>query len=201
MSERPARQPQSHFDESYESKPPWDIDRPQPALLAVAEAGGVTGRVLDVGCGTGEHALMAAARGCDALGIDFATAAITMAEAKARDRGVAVRFVVGDALELDSLNETFDTVLDCGLFHVFDDADRAAYVQSLATATGSGARLYLLCFSDEEPGDWGPRRISQGEIQSSFANGWRVEAIEPSTLEITVDPHTVHGWLATITRV
>src|SRR5256885_4754039 len=37
------------FDTSYEGTPPWEIGRPQPALLAVAEEGRVTGRVLDVG--------------------------------------------------------------------------------------------------------------------------------------------------------
>src|ERR1039458_5240791 len=52
-----------HFDASYAGTPPWDIGRPQPAFLALAEAGTIRGRVLDVGCGTGEHALMAASMG------------------------------------------------------------------------------------------------------------------------------------------
>jgi hypothetical protein len=44
------------FDLLYEQRPPWEIGRPQPALLALAEAGAIHGRVLDMGCGTGEHA-------------------------------------------------------------------------------------------------------------------------------------------------
>ena len=37
------------FDALYAGTPPWDIGRPQPAFLALAEAGQVRGRVLDVG--------------------------------------------------------------------------------------------------------------------------------------------------------
>jgi 2-polyprenyl-3-methyl-5-hydroxy-6-metoxy-1,4-benzoquinol methylase len=96
------------FDASYAGTPPWDIGRPQPAFLALAEAGTIRGRVLDVGCGTGEHALMAAGMGLEATGIDSAPAAIALAEAKARDRGLTVRFLVNDALQLASLDKQFD---------------------------------------------------------------------------------------------
>src|SRR5207302_2546084 len=45
----------SAFDEAYTSgRPPWDISQPQPAFVALAQAGRITGKVLDVGCGTGE---------------------------------------------------------------------------------------------------------------------------------------------------
>jgi 2-polyprenyl-3-methyl-5-hydroxy-6-metoxy-1,4-benzoquinol methylase len=71
------------FDSSYEGTPPWDIGHPQPAFLALARSGALTGRVLDVGCGTGEHALMAAELGLDATGIDFSPRAIRLAEQKA----------------------------------------------------------------------------------------------------------------------
>ena len=111
--------------------PPWDIGRPQPAFLELAEQGVLAGRVLDVGCGTGEHALMAAARGLDATGIDAVPRAITLAQRKARDRGLAARFLVWDALRLPDLGEEFDTVVDSGLFHVFDDEDRRRFVASL----------------------------------------------------------------------
>lgn len=190
----------SEFDAMYESTPPWDIGRPQSAFAQLAEAGALTGTVLDVGCGTGEHALMAAALGLRAVGVDAAPRAIEQARTKAGGRGLEVRFVVGDALELPALGERFDTVLDCGLFHVFDDADRAAFVHSLAAVVPEGGRYHLLCFSDRQPGDWGPRRVSAEEIRRSFAEGWRVEAIEPAVLELTIDPAGARGWLSAIVR-
>jgi cyclopropane fatty-acyl-phospholipid synthase-like methyltransferase len=185
----------------YAGAPPWDIGRPQPAFLELADAGALRGRVLDVGCGTGEHALMAAERGLDTTGIDAAPAAIAIAQAKARERGLTVRFAVWDALDLGSLSERFDTVLDSGLFHVFGDDDRARFVESLASVTEPGARYHLLCFSDRQPGDWGPRRISQEEIRSSFARGWRVDSIEAATFDVTLDPAGVQAWHAAITRI
>src|SRR5436309_15217870 len=87
------------FDASYQGdKPPWDIDGPQPAIAAVADQ--FSGRFLDVGCGTGEHALLAASRGLDAVGVDAAPTAIAKAEEKASERGLAARFRVADALQL-----------------------------------------------------------------------------------------------------
>jgi len=157
--------------------------------------------VLDAGCGTGEHALMSAALGLEATGIDLAPTAIELAKRKAEDRGLEARFLVWDALQLPALGEQFDTVLDCGLFHVFDDAERAAFVTSLGTAIPPGGRYCMLCFSDHMPGVWGPRRVTQQEIRSSFSDGWRVDSIEPAELEINVEPLAALAWLSVITRL
>jgi SAM-dependent methyltransferase len=188
------------FEGAYAGTPPWDIGRPQGAFVRLAEAGAVRGRVLDVGCGTGEHALMAAGLGLEATGVDLAPTAIEIARGKARDRGLDARFLIADALDLAALGEPFDTVLDCGLFHVFDDHDRRLFVDSLGVAVEPGGRYFMLCFSDRQPGDWGPRRVRQDEIRSSFADGWRIDSIEPAVLEITIDPAGAAAWLAALTR-
>lgn len=191
----------NQFEVTYQGgTAPWDIGRPQPDFLALAESDALTGRVLDVGCGTGEHAIMAAGRGLDATGVDSAPTAIEMAKSKALERGVTVRFVVGDALDLPALGEQFDTVLDCGLFHVFDDDDRRRFVSSLGQSVVSGGRYYMLCFSDKMPGDWGPRRVTQDEIRSSFSDGWIVDSIVPGRIFVTFMDQPVVSWLATITR-
>jgi len=199
----PARRPQQEdFDTSYRTgTPPWDIGRPQAAFVRLLEAGEFHGPVLDVGCGTGEHALMAAAAGFVAVGIDAAPTAIELAQAKAAQRSLEVRFEVGDALDLSGLATQFETVLDCGLFHVFDDDDRARFVSSLHGVVVPGGRYFMLCFSDRQPGDWGPRRVRQDELRHGFADGWRVDAIEATALEITISAEGAQAWLASFTRM
>ncbi len=189
-------------DDLYTSPPPWDIGRPQPAFVALADAGAFRGRVLDVGCGTGEHVLMAAGLGLDVTGVDLASAAIRTAETKARNRGCRARFLLHDARHLGELGETFDTVVDCGLFHIFVDDDRAPYVDSLRSVMVPGGCYFMLGFSDRQPGDWGRvHGLTQAEIEAAFAQGWRLDSIEPATIDITTDPDGIRAWLVAVTRI
>src|ERR1700746_2489814 len=135
------RQPTSHerltgapWDASYHDGPaPWDIGQPQPAIVRVASERGFAGAVLDVGCGTGENALHIASLGFSVLGVDVADTALVTARNKASERGIEAAFAAADALHLEPLGRTFQTVLDCGLFHTFDRDERPKYVASLAS--------------------------------------------------------------------
>jgi len=194
-----------NWDASYAADadpPPWDIGRPQPAFARLASRGLLSGRLLDAGCGTGEHALLSAAHGADATGVDVSPRAIARARAKAAERGIHARFEVADVLELEQLGMTFDTVIDSGVFHVFDDADRARYVTSMASVLRRGGHCYLACFSDRQPGDWGPRRVTQDELRAAFSDGWSVGSIDANTFEINpgLPAPTVQAWLAVLQR-
>jgi SAM-dependent methyltransferase len=173
------------FETAYAGQAPWDIGRPQRAFLYVADR--ITGSLLDAGCGTGENALFFTARGQKVTGIDFLDEPIKRANQKAAERGVTATFLVMDALALKHLPEVFDNVIDSGLFHVFSDEDRRRYVEGLATVLKPGGRLFLLCFSDEEPGTHGPRRVSKWELHDAFTTAWAIESIEPSRYEVRPD--------------
>lgn len=178
MTDVPKRQ---DFETAYTGQAPWDIGRPQQAFLGVADR--ITGSVLDAGCGTGENALLFASQGHKVTGIDFLEEPITRARRKASERGLTATFLVMDALALKDLPEVFDSVIDSGLFHVFSDDDRKRYVEGLASVLKPGGRLFLLCFSDEEPGTQGPRRMSKKELYEAFAKGWTIETVEPTRAE------------------
>jgi cyclopropane fatty-acyl-phospholipid synthase-like methyltransferase len=128
-----------------------------------------------------------ARRGHKVTGIDFLEEPIQRAQRKAAERGLSATFLVMDALALQDLPEVFDSVIDSGLFHVFSDEDRQRYVEGLATVLKPGGRLFLLCFSDEEPGTQGPRRVSKKDLHDAFAQGWVIESIEPSRYEVRPD--------------
>jgi SAM-dependent methyltransferase len=213
------RHPTSHermsglpWDASYrrDEPAPWDIGRPQPAVVRLAAAGGFAGAVLDAGCGTGENALHIASlrvparvpAGLSVLGVDVAETALAIARKKAEDRGIEVEFAAADAFQLERLGRRFETVLDCGLFHTFDGDERPRYAASLASVTEHGGTLYVLCFSDHGP-DTGPHPISQEELRAAFnpSNGWSIAAIEPDRIQTRFHDDGAPAWFATIKRL
>jgi cyclopropane fatty-acyl-phospholipid synthase-like methyltransferase len=190
----------SFFDVAYEGTPPWDIGRPQGALIRLAEHGAIAGSVLDVGCGTGEGALYLAEHGHDVVGIDAAPTAIDRARAKAIDRGIGAEFLVWDALRVGELGCTFDSAVDIGLFHTFQDEERPVFAASLHASLVPGGRYFLLCWSEHNEWGYGPRRVTQQEIRDSFEAGWTVDSIEEEIFETNVPAWRVHAWLARIIR-
>jgi SAM-dependent methyltransferase len=192
------------WDVSYrgEDPPPWDIGRPQPAFVALAEQGRLVGDVLEPGCGTGEHSLLAAAHGARVTGVDLAESAIRTARQKAAERGLDARFEVGDMLTMELPQDGFDIVIDCGVFHVFDDEDRGRYVAALSRVLRAGGSYLFMCFSDRQPGDWGPRRVTKAEIDEVFAADWTITAIEPAVLDINPfeGNTTAQAWLVDVRR-
>jgi uncharacterized glyoxalase superfamily protein PhnB len=205
------REPTSHermsgqaWDASYTGADPapWDIGGPQPAVVRAAAAGGLRGRVLDAGCGSGENALYLASLGSRVVGFDVAPTAIETARAQAAARGLDAEFVVADAFALERLGRTFDSVLDCGLFHAFDADERRRYVASLASVTAPGATVCVLCFADEGA-DPGPHPVSRADLHAAFdpLGGWRIVAIEAERIHTNF--HGADGapaWLARVTR-
>jgi SAM-dependent methyltransferase len=205
------RRPTSHermtgysWDASYQYGPaPWDIGRPQPAMARIVSESGVAGAVLDAGCGTGEHGLLAASLGFLVLGVDVAETALAMAREKARERGLQAKFVVGDALHLEHLGREFETVLDCGLFHTFNTSEQREYVASLASVTKAGGTLYILCFSDEGT-NIGPHPVRQEDLKAVFhaANGWEIVSIKVDRiLTLFHGENGASAWFVTIKRI
>ncbi|MGP4055360.1 class I SAM-dependent methyltransferase [Mycobacterium sp. 4D054] len=169
----------SRFDEFYKNQtPPWVIGEPQPAVIELERAGLITGRVLDVGCGTGEHTILLTEAGYDVVGMDGAPTAIEQARRNAEARGVNARFAVADALHLPE-QPKYDTIIDSALFHIFDDEDRASYVRSLRSATRTGSVVHVLALSDTGRG-FGPE-VSDNTIRAAFEAGWEIEALDETT--------------------
>jgi 2-polyprenyl-3-methyl-5-hydroxy-6-metoxy-1,4-benzoquinol methylase len=202
----PVRPAAERFTAAYAAaRQPWDIGRPQAAFVAAAE--NICGRVLDIGCGTGDLAIWLAEQGRTVTGVDFLAVPLARAREKAAARGVQANLLQMDAREVGTLPERFDAVTDCGLFHTFDDVGRAAYVQALTALLEPGGRLFLLCFADAEPGTHGPRRVSQQEIRAAFAAGWVIESIEPARFEVVpgipgaeFTPGGAHAWFTRVRR-
>ncbi len=195
------------FDNAYEGVPTWEIGRPQPAVLRLLEAGLVAGDVLDVGCGTGEHARLLAAHGHRVLGIDFSTRAVEIARDRSRSLATAggrapttPEFEIADVLALDDLHRSFDTILDVGCFHTLQPGDRETYAASLHGVLRTGGRLLLLCWSERNAFGYGPARIRRRDIRSTFRAGWAIESVTPEMLDTRMEAAQVHAWRAIVRR-
>lgn len=164
---------------AYETRTaPWVIGEPQLAIVALEQTGVLRGRILDVGCGLGEHTILLTGLGYDVLGIDYVSSAVEQARANAAAKGVNARFEVADATDLGT-DPLYDTIVDSALFHIFGDADRTAYVDSLHGALEPGGVLHVLALSDAGRG-FGPQ-VSEAQIRAAFAAGWDLEALETTT--------------------
>ena len=188
------------FDSAYRGTPPWDIGRPQKEFVELVRRGEMSGSVLDIGCGTGDHALFFAGKGYDVWGIDSSPLAIQKAREKADGRGLQVHFLVLDALGLSKLNRKFDTATDSGLFHTLSDEDRPVFVDNLAAILSPAGNYFMLCFSELEPAGYGPRRITKREIQDNFREGWSINYIRPAIFESHTRAGGSRAWFSSISK-
>lgn len=201
MTVSPERPGRAERHAPFRGTPPWDIGRPQPTLLDLAGSGALSGRMLDVGCGTGEHSLMAAALGVEVTGVDVADAALREAEGKARDRGLTARFAHCDVRSLGDLGETFDVVLDSLVFHALPDDVRVQYLAGLRAVLRPGGRLFVLGYSDRQPeGVRVPHGLSRGQITGWFADGWRIDSLDEVVSIANPYPDGVAAWLVGLTH-
>ncbi len=184
------------FQSAYEGAPPWEIGRAQRAFVELAGDGTIEGPVLDVGCGTGENALLFAERGYDVLGVDAVDAAIDRARAKARERNLDAEFRVHDAYDLATLERTFETIVDSGLFHVLAGDDPERYAASLRRVVRPEGGLFVLGYDRDDTGQ-GPG-VSRTDFHDAFADGWRVDSIDESVYETDGEEYKRRAWLATI---
>lgn len=187
------------FDQSSSGISSWDIARPQPAIVRLAQSGEIVGTVLDVGCGTGENALYLSSLGHEVTAIDTAQEAIDKARRKSLERRLRVNFRLVDALAVPCLGLTFDTVIDSGLFHVFSDEERVEYANNLGAVLMPGGRYFMLCLSERETRE-GPRRVTKAEITDAFRDGWTINDIQETKFETLIHEGGAWAWLATISR-
>jgi len=190
------------WEDAYKTRPPWDIGRPQPAFVELVQAGELNkGRVLDVGCGTGENALYLAERGFSVAAVDLSIRAIDAAKTKGSERKLKVDFRLANALSLDFENAYFDNAIDSGLFHTFNDNDRVVFAREIARVIKTSGRYFMLCFSDREPTNWGgPRIVTREEIEETFSPLFNINYIKDTYFATRIHNNGGKAYLTSATK-
>ena len=140
---------------------------------------GGPGQALDLGCGSGTHAVALAERGWRVTGVDQIGKALGRARKRANEHGASVRFVKADVTRLDpsTVGTGYDLLLDIGCFHGLQPANQAAMGRSIESVAAADATLLMLAF---KPGA-APRPLPQGADAASIEAalpGWRVVETE-----------------------
>ena len=105
---------------------------------------------LDLACGTGAAAELAAERGADVTGIDIAPALIETAKERAAERGLDIDYRVGDAEQLELEDASYDVVSStCGVMFA---PDHEATARELARVVKPGGRIGLVNWTRAEDG-------------------------------------------------
>ncbi len=120
---------------------PERIEREWPFLQRLF---GAAGRVLDLGCGTGEHSRFLASKGFDVTGIDASPA--MLAKAMEAPLPPNLRFLPGDIVQVANLTDgEFDAAMCVGntLPHVASDADLLELLRGLRLRLRAGAPFLL----------------------------------------------------------
>ncbi len=158
----------------------WELGQPAPALVEILEATHLPpGRVAVPGCGRGHDVLHLSRRGYQAVGFDFAPAAIAAARARAKAERLAVEFEQRDIFTLDrDYANTFDGVWEYTCFCAIDPARRAEYVRTMAAILRPGG-WFLACFYPiRQRGGGPPFPVARSEVRRRFAGPFRIERAE-----------------------
>ena len=185
---------------------PWNIESPPKGLVELVKNGRVQPcKTIDMGCGAGNYAIYLASVGFDVTGVDISPSAIALAEANAKEMGVACRLVVADVLgDLGEIAELFEFAYDWSLLHHIFPDKRKQYVETVHRLLVPGGRYLSVCFSEKEAGFGGTgkeRRTplgtvlyfsSENELRGLFEPYFDIATLETVQVEGKREPHLMN---------
>ena len=185
------------WEETYRGMPaeelPWNAGEADKDLLALLASGRVPrGKAYELGCGPGNDAAELARQGWKVTAVDIAPAAVRLARATARRRGVTGRisFKVGDVLALRGKADAA-LVHDRGCFHTLPSKLWGDYRRTAAGLLDAGGILALKVFSHRAAAGRGPYRFKPEEVLKVFSDGFEAVSIKNGFFHGPARPHAL----------
>lgn len=179
----------ARWEQTYKTNPvtslPWEEEAPSAYLVELIESGQVEpGPALDICTGSGNNAIYLALNGFDCHAVDISPTAIGIAREKAVKAGATCDFRVGDVLDMDFPDDTFNLVFDRGCFHNFDPGKRSAFINEIYRVLKPGALYQLNSFS-KKGRRWGgpPYGFSPADIRKLFGSLFEILYIKEVSLD------------------
>ena len=145
-------------------------------------------RLLDLGTGPATQAMNLAKRGFDVVATDISGSAIEKAKASAKEAGLSITFLVDNVLHSRLAANLVDVIVDRGVFHVLPKDKRPVYVGTVHRVLRPNGWLFLKCFSNKEPGTWGPHRIAEPELIGYFRRTFEILSVVETVFQGNVKP-------------
>lgn len=169
---------------------PWYTPNLDPDFAAAVETRKLDGaRILDLGTGPATQAMNLARRGFDVVATDISPSAIRRARDAAKKEGLRIDFRVDDVLKSKLETGLVGAIVDRGVFHVLPPERRRTYVDTVHRVLRPRGWLFLKCFSDKEPGTYGPYRIPAKELRADFEKRFEILSIADAVFQGTLEPH------------
>lgn len=147
-------------------------------------------KILDIGCGTGRHAIELAKRGYAVTGVDLSEAQITRAREKADKENVPVNFQQADARNLTH-TDAFDLVIiicEGGFSLMETDEMNYAILESASRALKKEGKLILTCLNALFPLFHSVKEFMEKNDQKTGNNTFDLMTLRDfSTYELTND--------------
>ena len=176
---------------------PWDVKRADSSLTILVENKTIPrGRVLEIGCGTGENSIWLAKQKFEVTACDISATAIKLAQEKAQKNKVECDFIVADFLiELISGGH-FDFVFDRGCFHSFRKSkERLKIAKNVSSHLNeNGFWLSLMGSADAPPREIGPPMLSAKNIVVAVEKYFEIISLTKSHFE-TDQPDPAPNWV------
>jgi SAM-dependent methyltransferase len=152
MTESAGKANRRYFRDAYRTgRHGWGVDEPSPyavAFLRRLKRMVPNGRLLDIGCGEGRHAIAASRLGFVVTAVDLEPLALRRARRFAEDKGArGIVFRRADVLRMPAPAMPFDVVLDYGCLHHQKKSDWAAYRAGVLRVLSPGGFFILSVFS------------------------------------------------------
>ncbi len=148
-------------------------------------------RFLDLACGTGGVALIAARTGADVTGLDISADQLEKARAAAAEAGLEIRFDEGDAQALPYEDASYDAVVSA--FGMIFAPDHQQAADELTRVSKPGARVAVTSWPNDEWAQLGARlrpqlrghrrqAVGGGAVRSRAAAGLRA-GVQPRRVD------------------